>query len=92
MIIWGAGYKNGHICELSGAGTASVATANGTSEIWFTKSGDAGATWSAPVLVGTLATGKAAQINQRTNGALIVTNGIDAVWSSDTFGRTWTAI
>jgi len=92
MIIWGAGYKNGHICELSGAGMASVATADGTSDIWFTKSGDAGATWSTPVLVGTLTTGKSAQIHLNRKGHLMVTNGVDTMWISRNFGRTWSAI
>lgn len=92
MTIFPDGYKNAFLCELSGAGLAAVATKENTSDIYFAKSNDGGATWSTPALIGTLASGKAAQVHIGSNGALIVTNGVDTIWRSDNFGRTWSAL
>lgn len=93
MTIWDAGqYVNAFLSDLKGAGLVSVATKKNTAQIWFRYSGDAGATWSTPTLVATLANRRAAHIHQRSDGSLIVTNGIDFVARSTDFGATWTEI
>lgn len=93
MTIWPAGYINADVCYLAGNAIASVATEDGTSNIKFTISYDGGTTWSTPVAVGTLTSGEMAHIRQvNFSSRLIVTNGIDSMWYSDTSGRTWTAL
>jgi hypothetical protein len=96
-MIWDSGYQSAYICELSGGGAGSVATKKSTSpaQIWFRRSNDDGATWSTPVQVGTLTSGKSAQVHQKAlagSGVLVVTNGVDSTWQSSDGGKTWEAM
>lgn len=97
MTIWPNTYKSAHAAGTRDGGAVSVALKTGTTQIWFRRSPD-GESWPAtapfaPVLVGDLggSSSKNAQVQQRRDGALLVTNGFDIVWISKDGGRTWAA-
>ena len=95
--IWGAGYSKSYVDFTRDGGAISCAT-NAAGSVYF-KYSAGGVTWPADasaVLVGALgSSSKACHCHQKYgNGKsqIIVTNGIDKMWRSDDYGKTWSAI
>jgi hypothetical protein len=83
VILWGSEFQNAFPVVLADGRDASVAFKREPKEIWF-KVQDEEA-----VKVGVLESGKSAHLHERTDGILIVTNGIDKSWWSENGGRDW---
>lgn len=97
--IWGSGYNKAFLNVTSDGGAISCAVKIGTSppEVYFKYSED-GSTWPADGsahAVGTLGTTNLVihchQLSAKNSPRMFVTNGVDKMWKSDNYGRTWSA-